>query len=167
MSTRPPAGDRGVIVGAIVAAIALAGLSTVALAGMSGNLRLGRSGASGTITCSDPGVAGSVVTVALSDMGGGMMGDSPMMVTLHAVPKTVRSGRVSFVARNRGGLVHEMLVLPLPADGPGTRRAGRDGKVDESSSVGEASRSCAEGPGDGIAPGSGSWVTLNLKPGRE
>jgi uncharacterized cupredoxin-like copper-binding protein len=148
-----------------VAVIVLAGVSTVAVAALSGNFRLGRPGPFGAITCSAPRLGGRLVDVTLSDMGGAMMGPGPMMATLQADPGAVRSGKVSFLVRNDGGLVHELLVLPWPADGPGTRRIGRDGKVDESQSLGEASRSCAAGSGAGIAPGATGWVTLDLKPG--
>jgi hypothetical protein len=53
----------------------------------------------------------------------------------------------------------------VATDGPGTRPVGTDGKIQESSSLGEASRSCASGVGDGIAPGTRSWITVNLSPG--
>ena len=49
---------------------------------------------------------------------------------------------------------------------PSKPAATSDGKTDESHGRGEASLSCAQGSGDGIAPGSKSWVTLNLQPGR-
>ncbi len=38
--------------------------------------------------------------------------------------------------------------------------------MSEAGSLGEASRSCGEGAGDGIAPGAASWVTLHLAAGR-
>ena len=47
---------------------------------------------------------------------------------------------------NDGALNHEFLVLPMPADGIGTRPVGGNGKIDEASSLGEASTSCGEGP---------------------
>ena len=95
-----------------------------------------------------------------------MMGNAPMMATLRANPSGVTAGPVSFVVENHGALAHELVVLPLPTDGPGTRPTGSDGKIDESQSLGEASKSCAEGTGDGIAPGSTGWVTINLKAAR-
>ena len=67
---------------------------------------------------------------------------------------------------NTGALVHELVVLPILADGPGTRPTGADGKIDESQTLGESSRSCAVDRGDGIAPGSTGWTTLTLKPGQ-
>ena len=112
-----------------------------------------------------PHLAGSQVNVTLSDAGDAMMGTRPMMARLVAEPSAVRAGTVSFVAVNTGSLVHEMVVLPLPADGLGTTPAGVDGKIDESRSFGESSRSCGSGSGDGIAPGSVGWVTMTLEPG--
>jgi uncharacterized cupredoxin-like copper-binding protein len=95
-----------------------------------------------------------------------MMSKRPMMATLTVDPTVVPAGNVSFVAVNNGALVHEMVVLPLPSDGPGTRPTGADGKINESQSLGEASRSCGAGAGNGIAPGSVGWTTMTLKPGR-
>lgn len=64
-------------------------------------------------------------------------------------------------------LTHELAVLLLPPGQVlGSRTPGADGKVDESGSLGETSASCAAGAGDGISPGSASWVTLNLRAGR-
>ena len=95
-----------------------------------------------------------------------MMSQEPMMATLIADPATVPAGKVSFVAFNNGALADEMVVLPLPSDGPGTRPTGANGKINEFQSLGEASRSCGPGAGDGIAPGSVGWTTMTLKPGR-
>jgi uncharacterized cupredoxin-like copper-binding protein len=117
-------------------------------------------------SCGPTNAQSSVVQVQLSDRGGGMMGGgSAMMVQLYASPMSVPGGKVTFVATNTGGLNHELLVLPAPVDGPGTRSVGSDGKIDESSILGEASKSCGSGKGDGITPGARSWVTLDLKPG--
>jgi uncharacterized cupredoxin-like copper-binding protein len=125
-----------------------------------------RNSAFGVVTCAAPQLPGEAVNVTLSDRGNAMMGRGPMMVTLRANPSTVTAGHASLVVHNEGALAHELVILPLPADGPGTRQTGADGKIDESQSLGEASKSCAEGTGDGIAPGSTSWVTVSLKPGR-
>jgi len=43
---------------------------------------------------------------------------------------------------------------------------GGDAKVDEAGSLGEASKSGAQGEGEGIAPGALGWVTVTLAPGR-
>ena len=75
-----------------------------------------------------------------------MMGQTPMRATLMATPTSVPAGKISFVVANTGALVHELVILPLPADGPGTRPTGSGGKIDESQSLGEASRSCVRAP---------------------
>jgi uncharacterized cupredoxin-like copper-binding protein len=125
-----------------------------------------RSNAFGVVTCAAPQLPGERVDVTLSDRGNAMMGRAPIMVTLHASPSAVSTGQISFVVANRGALAHELVILPLASDGPGTRPTGADGKIDESQSLGEASKSCADGAGDGLAPGSTGWVTATLKPGR-
>jgi uncharacterized cupredoxin-like copper-binding protein len=104
------------------------------------------------------------VDVVLSDMGG-MMGGGWMM-SLTASPSTVAAGDVSFRVSNAGMMVHELVVLPLPPGGAGTWPIGSDGRVSEAGSLGEASRSCGEASGEGIAPGATGWVTLQLAPGR-
>ena len=150
----------------VVGAIGVIVLGTFLIVG-AGRVRLG-GGQSLTVSSCEPKTAtGSVVNVSLSDRGGGMMGGgSAMMVSLVAAPDSVPSGQVTFVATNTGALNHELLILPLPSDGAGTRPVGSDGKINEQSSVGEASTSCGRGPGDGISPGTRSWVTVNLAPGR-
>ena len=104
------------------------------------------------------------IQVSLSD-GAGMMDGSLSMVSLAANVNSVHSGQVTFIATNYGRMIHELLILPEPTTGPGTRPTGADGKIDESLSLGEASRSCGNAAGSGISPGSRSWVTLNLAPG--
>lgn len=131
----------------------------------------------GVASCTPPALQGQVVDVTLADMGGmmggpgiGMLGRSGMMgghmMTVTGGRATVPAGEVSLRARNTGMMVHELLVLPLTSSAPGTRAVGADGRVDETGSLGEASKSCGEGEGDGIAPGSASWVTLRLAAGR-
>ena len=89
------------------------------------------------------------------------------MMRIYLNPATVAAGQMSFRALNTGWLNHELVVLPL-AQGqfPGQRLIGPDGRVDESGSLGEASRTCGEGDGDGIAPGTTGWTTITLAPGR-
>ena len=177
--TAAPAGPRrGVVVAAVVAVLVLAVGSATLIVGVVNARTERRNHAFGAVSCTVPQLPGTTVDVTLSDagnagmggvggMGGnGLMGGRPMMVTLRAQPATVAAGQVSFVVDNRGDLAHEMVVLPLPADGPGTRPTGPDGRIDESQSLGEASSSCSGEPGDGIAPGSVSWTTLTLTPGR-
>ncbi|MFI6926019.1 sulfocyanin-like copper-binding protein [Nonomuraea spiralis] len=111
--------------------------------------------------------------VSLSEMGSGMMSPGPnpgshgTRMRLTVTPSSVPAGKVSLRAYNAGALAHEVVVLPLPAgQTPGRRVTGSDGRVSETGSLGEASRTCGAGAGNGIAPGSTSWTTLTLRPGR-
>jgi uncharacterized cupredoxin-like copper-binding protein len=136
-------------------------------------------------------LSGAVVDVTLTDMGG-MMGPGGMMSSgsygpdstddgwqagyrwpgmgmmhVSAVPSTVPAGTVSLRVHDSGALTHEVMLLPLgPGQYPGRRAIGVDGKVDESGSLGEASRNCGADDGDGIRAGASSWTTINLPPGR-
>jgi uncharacterized cupredoxin-like copper-binding protein len=126
-------------------------------------------GIRGGPTCIPPTLPGQAVDVVLSDMGG-MMGGGMMsgarMMNVAASPSSIPAGDVSFRVWNAGMMVHELVVLPLPPDGVGTRTVGSDGRVSEEGSLGEASRTCGEGAGEGIAPGAAGWVILHLDPGR-
>jgi uncharacterized cupredoxin-like copper-binding protein len=119
-------------------------------------------------TCSAPRLGGHIVDVTLADMNGmnvaTMMGGGHMMKVTANV-STVAAGEISFRAFDTGMMTHELLVLPLPPGGLGTRSVSTDGRVSEAGSLGEASKSCGEGAGDGIAPGAISWVTVRLSPG--
>ncbi|MGZ6544584.1 MAG: sulfocyanin-like copper-binding protein [Actinomycetota bacterium] len=102
--------------------------------------------------------------------GGGMMGSStPLpygrMMTVMVGPAEVGAGTVSFRVWNTGTITHEFVIMPMPPGGPGSRPVGSDGKVSEDGSLGEASRSCAAGTGEGIEPGALGWVTVRLAPG--
>ncbi|RSN15377.1 hypothetical protein DMB42_00450 [Nonomuraea sp. WAC 01424] len=123
--------------------------------------------------CTAPPLQGRVVDVSLSEMGSGMMSPGPnpgshgTRMRLTVTPSSVPAGKVSLRAYNAGALAHEVVVLPLPAgQTPGRRVTGSDGRVSETGSLGEASRTCGAGAGNGIAPGSTSWTTLTLRPGR-
>ncbi len=117
-------------------------------------------------TCGPSQPRGTVVHVTLSDHGNVMTGGATiMMVSLFASPSQVPAGDVTFVATNVGALTHELLVLPAPRGGAGTRAIDSDGTINESTSLGEASTSCGSGPGAGIAPAMKSWVTLHLSAG--
>jgi uncharacterized cupredoxin-like copper-binding protein len=95
--------------------------------------------------------------------GGGMMGGT-MRVTVNR--HDIGHGTVSLRVANVGSLVHELVVLPLANDDQvGSRVVGNDGKVSETRSLGEASRSCGAGAGDGIDPGALGWLTLELPRG--
>ena len=175
---------RTVLLGA-AATLALAGASTAAVAAVNG----GRSTRADTVaessTCLPLSLPGNSVQVQLIDMGGGMtsrgrmmggrmmggQGDwrswHPGMMRVVVSTTSVAHGTVSLRVANAGVMRHELVLLPLPAgQQPGNREVGSDGTVDETSSLGEASRSCAAGPGDGIAAGTAGWLTLTLPVGR-
>ena len=100
---------------------------------------------------------------------GSMMGGSQGMgvARVFTNPGVVAAGTVSLRVVNQGAQTHELVVLPLPAgQAAGTRAVGTDGQVDEAGSLGEASRTCGAGAGDGIAADAAGWVTLTLEPGR-
>lgn len=131
-------------------------------------------------SCASPELPGSVVNVALTDMGGPMMGSNTGMMSgggnsgwsggvmgLRLDQAQVSQGRVSFLATNDGNIDHELVVLPLSdAQGVGSRPVSGEGQVDEEGNLGEASSNCAVGAGEGITPGASGWVTLKLAPGR-
>lgn len=159
------------------AAIVLGLVSTALLAPPRGVPRPGpwAGPQTGGTRCAAPALPGTRVEVALTDMGsmmggrrgGPMMGGPHGTMGVFAAPSTVRQGAVSFQAVNTGTQTHELVVLPLAAgQGAGGRPVGSDGRVEEAGSLGEASRTCGSGAGDGIAPGTAGWVTLNLRPGR-
>lgn len=120
-------------------------------------------------TCDVSSFPGQTVEVVLSDMGG-MMGGGMMpggrMMGIAARPSVAGAGTISFRVWNAGMMVHELVVMPLPGGGAGTRPVGADGRVSEDGSLGEASNSCGEGSGEGIAPGAASRVSLELPTGR-
>ncbi len=123
------------------------------------------------LSCAEPtSLPATIVYVMLGDMGmtSMMNGDAPLggHMMLRTVPATVPAGQVSFEVANMGWRTHEMVVLPVSGgQSTGQRAPGPDGRVDETGSLGEASASCAEGTGDGIASGSIGWVNLKLPPG--
>ncbi|MEQ4722019.1 hypothetical protein [Nonomuraea sp. B19D2] len=132
--------------------------AATATAAMTAALVAGAPGEAGQ--CTPPPLPGKVVEVKLTDRASGPMG-------LTVTPAKVPGGTVSFRASNTGTLVHELVVLPL-ANGQvvGKQPVGSDARVSETGMLGEASRDCGGGEGDGIAPGSMGWVTLKLNPGR-
>jgi uncharacterized cupredoxin-like copper-binding protein len=169
---------HALLVAGTVAAIVLTAGSTIGLAAASGAFR-GRAPTGTGTRCAVPALPGIVVDVTLADMGammGGQSGSSSMMggrrqgtplARMFASPGVVPAGTVSLRVVNRGAQTHELVVLPLRAgQAIGTRTVGTDGRVDEAGSLGEASRSCGTGAGDGIAPGEAGWLTLALGPGR-
>ncbi len=124
-----------------------------------------RAGMGGRVATGVPDLPGTTVQVTAVDMGAMMGGGARMGLTENRA--SVPAGTVSLVLLNAGFKTHELVVLPL-ADGqqPGTRAVDADRKVDETGSLGEASRSGAAGAGDGVEPGTAGWVTLDLPAGR-
>ena len=162
--------SRTKTVGVLVVAAALTMLSVLAIA-VAGGAFDGRPWRDGT-SCFVPVIPGAVLDVTLENMGGPMMqhaGGSMTggMMRLSLDRSTVAHGQVSFLAINAGSVGHEVVILPLPIGQiVGTRAIGADAKIDENGSLGEASSTCGEGSGDGIAPGASSWVTVTLAAGR-
>ncbi len=153
------------VVVAVLVTLGLAAVSTVAIASMRTSRRLS--------SCGPRVTAPTRVQVILTNMGGPMMGGGMMgrarggMMRLTADQSAAPHGRVTFIATNTGSVAHEFVVLPLRhGQIVGTRPIQNDGRIEEAGSVGEASKTCGAGSGDGIAPGASGWVTLNLSPGR-
>lgn len=158
-----------ILIGVIVTVL-LAALSMTGIALLGGGTNPGGAGNPATTRCAAPSFAGTVVNVTTTDRGRAMMTRPGMMrggMRLTADRATVVHGNVSFLVTNAGTIPHEMLVVPLSGtQSAGTRSVGRDGRVDEAGSLGEASATCAEGEGEGILPWTSGWVTLELPPGR-
>ncbi|MFF5147805.1 sulfocyanin-like copper-binding protein [Streptomyces sp. NPDC013157] len=167
---------------AIAAAALVLGVATTGLMAASGSFH--RTGPASwraqSARCSAPDAKGSAVDVTVWDMGrmmGGPNGPAPNnsrpgwhgmgMMRLTAHPVTIPEGTVTVRVVNAGTLTHEVVVLPLPTGrAAGERAIGSDGRVSETGSLGEASRTCGSGAGDGIAPGAAAWTTVTLRPGR-
>ncbi|NOQ00086.1 MULTISPECIES: hypothetical protein [Mycolicibacterium] len=94
-------------------------------------------------------------------------GLAPTGMRVFLTPTTVPAGLISFRVRNRGGLAHRLAVLPLGSnDVAGQRAIGVSGEIEDSAAVARVGRSCGEGDGQGVAPGSIGWTTVALPPGR-
>jgi uncharacterized cupredoxin-like copper-binding protein len=142
----------------ILATLILAGVSFVTVGVLGGGFTSGGPG-SQSGACTVPNLSGTIVNVN-GPMSGGAM-------RLQADRATVQHGTVSFLVTNGGSITHELVVLPLPESQiVGTRPIGGDAKIDEAGSLGEASKTCGEGAGEGIVPGSSGWVSVTLQPGR-
>lgn len=189
-----PVGPRRSGLGPTAIAVAVLVVATVAVAVAASRSATPWSAANAEPTCSAPRPPGSTVEVTLADMGGmmggrmptwrngqlmpgaglgmmsgGMMGGSATYGRIMSVmvsPMSAPAGDVSLRVWNAGTIVHELVVMPMPPGGPGSRIVGSDGKVAEDGSLGEASASCGKGAGDGIQSGAASWVTLHLAAGR-
>ena len=156
----------------IAAAAILATASVLAVAAAGGGFgRTARSPLQSS-PCSVPALSGTVIDATLINMGGPMMGGPGNsviggMMRLTLDHNTVPHGQVSFLAINGGNITHELIVLPLPTNQiVGTRPIGPDAKIDETGTLGEASNTCAQDSGNGIAPGASSWATVTLAPGQ-
>ena len=164
---------RPVLVGALAAAIvALVASGAVAVGAIGGGANGGQGFLSGSRRAA-PKLAGTVVNVSLANMGGSMMGGqgNAMMgrgaMRLSADHSTVPHGTVSFLVTNDGSIDHEMVVLPLEdSRTAGARPIGSDAKVNETGSLGEASKSGGAGAGEGIVPDASGWMTITLAPGQ-
>lgn len=162
---------RGQVILGIASVILLTALSLVAVGVLGSLVNPGGSGFLSRTRCVAPNLPCPVVSVALTNMGGPMMGRPNGMMggamRMTAGKATVARGTVSFLATNGGTINHELVILPLPSDQiAGTRPVGGDARVDEAGSLGEVSNTCAEGAGQGILPGASGWVTVTLPPGR-
>jgi uncharacterized cupredoxin-like copper-binding protein len=86
---------------------------------------------------------------------------------LKADRATVPHGIVTFRVTNAGAVKHEMVILPLATSQTvGTRPFDVQAKIDETGSLGEASRSGSVGTGEGIEPGASGRMTVTLAPGQ-
>ncbi len=153
----------------VVATLLLTALSMTAVALLGGATNPGGAGNPAATRCAAPSFAGTVVNVTTTDMGSMRAGPRMMRggMRMTADPATVVHGKVSFLVTNAGTIPHEMLVVPLAGtQSAGNRPMGRDGRVDEAGSLGEAAATCAEGEGNGILPSAAGWLTLDLQPGR-
>ncbi|WP_235453795.1 hypothetical protein [Streptomyces olivochromogenes] len=155
------------------AAALVLGIATTAFFAATGTFRA-TAPASWTVQgtrCGAPTPTGSVVHVTVEDMGR-MMGGRPGlhgmgMMRLVATPATAPAGKVTLRVVNAGTLPHEVVVLPLSAGRiAGERAVGASGRTSETGSLGEASRTCGAGKGDGILPRTTGWTTVTLRPGR-
>ena len=175
---RQPASWRRATQVAVIATAVAVAVASVAVAAVVTRPSPAGSGRSAGPGCSPGRLPGHVVGVTLWDMmgmmgGGRYSGARPAgqhggmrMMRLTATPASVPAGKISFRASNAGSLTHELVILPLPAGGAGSRPIGPGGTVSEHGSLGEASASCAAGKGGGIRAGATGWVTLRLVPGR-
>lgn len=167
-----PLSHRSQIGFGIAATLVLSGLSLTAVGAVSGWTNPFRFGFPVGSSCTTPNLPGTIVNVALTNMAGPMMGQGggrPFggAMRLSTDHVTVAHGTVSFLATNGGSISHELVILPLPSSQTvGTRPIEGDGRIDEAGRLGEASNTCGKGAGQGIVPGSSSWVTVTLAPGR-
>ena len=162
----------GIASGFLALALLLGGCATFNSNGSSGMMNSSGRYFSSKLTCNIPNsLPGQLINVALGDMGMSQMmgGLAPRNVQMRlvAIPSRVTAGEVSIAVSNLGWRKHELVVLPLDKGAvAGERVPNSQGKIDETGALGEASKNCGEGTGEGVEGGAVSWVTLNLKPGR-
>jgi uncharacterized cupredoxin-like copper-binding protein len=162
---------RRVSAAAALAGLLLAGCASSNSSDASGMMNHSSGYAFSSLSCAAPNVLpGTAVRVTLADAGTmQMMGGTAstgLHMMLRAAPAMVRAGRITVVASNIGWRTHELVILPLPAGAvAGRRSVDAEGRVSEAGSLGEASRSCSAGTGDGISAGTVGWMTVTLQAG--
>lgn len=168
----------GALIAAVLALVIAAAVALGALGGSTSSLPPMMAGSGPSTSGSLPGpspelprLAGAVVKVSLTDSGGpmgegtGMMHPGAMGLSMDRI--TVPHGTVSVLVTNDGSVSHEVVILPLSgAQVAGARPFGANARVDETGSLGEASKSGGQGEGEGIAAGAVGWVSVTLAPGR-
>lgn len=110
------------------------------------------------VTMWDKGPSAEMATDEGLGMAHASMADSTMGLKLSK--KTATAGEVTFKVTNTSKeTVHEMLVVPAPADGKGLPYDAKDAKFDEdgAGSLGEVEE---------LDPGKSGELTLSLKPGK-
>lgn len=115
-------------------------------------------GATITVTMWDKGPSAEMATDQGIGMAHANMADSTMGLKLSQ--KTAKAGEVTFKVTNTSKeTVHEMLVVPAPADGKGFPYNAQEAKFDEdkAGSLGEVEE---------LDPGKSGELTLSLKPGK-
>lgn len=144
--------QRGI---AISAAAALAAL-TLAAAGCGGSSssKTNSTSAGAGVDTSDIGSTTAATTAPAGARVNVTMG-APKEFSMVPAPTSVAAGPTTFVVTNRGGLVHEMVVVPAPG-GP-TSLKKPDGTASEAGSPGEAAD---------VAPGSTKTFTVTLPAGK-
>lgn len=183
VSAARPRTVRLSVVALVAAVVLIAAVAALAALGTFRGTAPAFLGGPGT-RCATPALPGRVVDVTAADTGWHMMHGprhpgwapvdggrpgryGPGTMRLIVRPAAVPAGTVSIRVFNAGSVRHEVVVVPLPSGrAVGERPVGGDGRIAETGAVGEASRTCGPGTGDGIAPGAAGWTTLTLRPGR-
>jgi uncharacterized cupredoxin-like copper-binding protein len=80
---------------------------------------------------------------------------APTEFKLTATPAGVKAGSVTFLVTNKGKIVHEMVVVPLPTGQ--TKLATKNGRAVQKGALGEAHE---------MAAGKSKTLTVTLEPGK-